>query len=67
MHFQPNVTRHEPDDAFDFRPLQGRAGVTAARIKTVQPEPAIGIDHDFDHQWLGDCWTKSRLQHGLAT
>ena len=70
MSLQVHMGRDQPDDPFHVRSRQPRAGVDTSFSKSVQPQSAIGIDHDFYDQGVtqrgGDLGAHGRAQHGAA-
>jgi hypothetical protein len=60
----------QPDDPFGLGRLAQEAGIDASLAQPVEPEPPVGIDHDLDHQRIGqrigDRWPHGAAQHGAA-
>ena len=55
MNLGARVAGDQPDDPLDLRRIAATLPVSdAAGAKPVEPERAIGIDHDLDHERIGE-------------
>ena len=71
MDLGADVVRDEADDAFAVRGGELEAGVLQAAGEPVDPESAVGVEHDLADagvvQPSGDRWPQRRAQHPRTT
>jgi len=54
MDFAPGMARDQADDTLDLRWIVDGAAIHTAITEPIEPQPAIGIDHDLNHAWIGE-------------
>ena len=64
MHLAPHVRGHQADDALGLGGLDAFAGIDAPRADLVEPQPAVRIEHDLDHVWIGERGADRRPEGG---
>lgn len=71
MHLDADVVRDEAHDALAIVWRQTFAGIDKTACQPVDPEPAVGIEHDFNDRGIfeeeRDGRTKCGAQHARAT
>ena len=71
MYLGSDMVRDEAHDAFAIVWRQTFAGIDQTTRQPINPEAAIGIEHDLDDfrifQEQRDGWTKCGAQHARAT
>jgi hypothetical protein len=64
------MSGHKSDDPLNLRGLKAHFRIDPPFPENIEPQRAIGIDHDLDHVWVaerrGDRWAHGRAQHGAA-
>jgi hypothetical protein len=70
MDFDPDMVRDEPDDPFGVSGPDMAAGIFQSTSQPVDPQPAVGVEHDFDDARIfeiaGDRGSERGAQHPRA-
>jgi hypothetical protein len=64
MDLSTHVMGNEPDDAFSVGRCDPASGILKTAGKTVDPKPAVRIEHDFDDAGIFEVRSDERAERG---
>ena len=64
MHFGADMVRDETDDPFSVGRREMFAAIGQADIQAIDPQAAVGVEHDLDDGRIGEQVGDRRAQRG---
>lgn len=64
MDFGADMMRDQANDAFGIRRRDPVAGVLKSDGEAINPETAVGIEHDLDDAWIFQMCSDQRAERG---